>query len=71
MPGGHKGSRLSNLKAQRELAGFGIEKLARATNLSDRIIVNLEDGGNLEDDLCARIATTLSVSLVTLGQRQL
>jgi predicted transcriptional regulator len=71
MPGGHKGSRLDSLQAQRLVAGLDISGLARKANVSDYLIVEMERGGNCEVYEAQRIADALGVSLVTLGEKKL
>ena len=69
MAGGRPGTcRLDQLKVQRLLAGWSISQLARAVNIGDLTIVQLEAGGNIENAKAAEIATVLGVSLPTLGQ---
>jgi DNA-binding XRE family transcriptional regulator len=66
-----KGSRLDQLKAQRESAGHTITTLARKANVSDLTIVNLQNGGNCDPQEAQRIADALGVSLATLGEAKL
>jgi DNA-binding XRE family transcriptional regulator len=66
-----KGSRLDSAKAQRQAAGHTIGTLAKKANVSDRTIVNLENGGNCDPQEGQRIADALGVSLATLGEAKL
>jgi transcriptional regulator with XRE-family HTH domain len=70
MPGS-KGHRLDSLQAQRVAAGLTITGLAKKANVSDLLIVQAEDGRNIEAHEAQRIADALSVSLVTLGKKDL
>lgn len=63
--------KLVSLKAQRAAAGLTISGLAKKANVSDKTIVNLENGGNEDPWICQRIADALGVSLATLGNLDL
>jgi transcriptional regulator with XRE-family HTH domain len=72
MANGFRGSRLTNLKQQRQLANKTVQQLARESLTSDAIINNLENnGGNEEDWVIGRIAAALGVSRSTLGEQVL
>lgn len=72
MSTGKTGShRLDSLQAQRLAAGLTITGLAKKANVSDWTIKTLEDGGNCEGYESQRIADALSVSLATLGKKDL
>jgi DNA-binding XRE family transcriptional regulator len=65
---GGRAYRLDSMQSQRLSAGHTITTLARKANVSDRVIVNLENGGNCEVHEAQRIADALGVSLATLGK---
>lgn len=69
--GGSRGHRLDSLAAQRTSANLTITGLAKAANVSDWLIRQLETGGNCEPHEAARIANALGVSLATLGKKDL
>lgn len=48
---------------------FTVRDLARAANVSDRLVASLERGGNCEIHEAQRIADALSETLATLGTR--
>jgi DNA-binding XRE family transcriptional regulator len=58
-----RGLRATTLKARRELAGLTITALARAAACSDQTIVQLENGGNCDPDVFARILNALGPSV--------
>lgn len=62
-------TKLDSMQSQRLSAGHSITGLAKKANVSDRVIVTLENGGNVETHVAQRIADALGVSLATLGQR--
>lgn len=68
---GVRGQRLDSLKAQRIAAGLTVGQLAKKANVSDWLVKTLEDGGNCEGHEGQRIADALSVSLSTLGKKDL
>jgi DNA-binding XRE family transcriptional regulator len=62
-------SKLDSLQSQRLSAGHTVTTLAKKANVSDRTVIMLENGGNIETHIAQRIADALGVSLATLGQR--
>lgn len=66
---GSKGHVLTNMRAQRLVAGLSITEMARKANTSDWLIKQLEEGGNCEVHESQRIADALGVSLATLGKQ--
>ena len=71
--------RLDALRATREAAGLTIGRLASVASVSDLVIRTLEDnghgplniGGACSDEVAARIAAALAVSLGDLGVAEL
>jgi DNA-binding XRE family transcriptional regulator len=58
-----RGHRHPTLKARRELAGLSISRLASLTNVSDLTIIQLENGGNCDPYVTARILNVLGPSV--------
>lgn len=63
--------RLDNLAAQRLAAGWEVDDLARAANVSDWLVRQLEQGGVCEQSEAQRIMDALGVSAVTMGKADL
>lgn len=61
------GKTLPNLQAQRLIAGYSSDELARRSNTSDALVQRMEVGGECSGDEADRIAAALGVTLVTLG----
>jgi DNA-binding XRE family transcriptional regulator len=55
-----RGHRLPTLKARRLAAGLSITALAKAANVSDQTINQLENGGNCDPDITDRICNALA-----------
>ena len=68
---GSRGHRLDSLRAQRIAAGLSLGELAKKAKVSDQLLRGLEDGGNCEPHESQRLADALSVSLATLGKKDL
>lgn len=58
-----RGLRTTTLKARRELAGLTIGALAKAASCSDQTIVQLENGGNCDPEVYARLLVALGPSV--------
>jgi DNA-binding XRE family transcriptional regulator len=58
-----RGLRTPTLKARRELAGLTIPALAKAACCSDQTIVQLENGGNCDPEVYARLLVVLGASV--------
>jgi DNA-binding XRE family transcriptional regulator len=54
-----RGHRFDTLKTRRLAGGFTVTSLAKAANVSDQTIVQLENGGTCGPDEAARIVTAL------------
>jgi DNA-binding XRE family transcriptional regulator len=65
-----RGHRHPTLKARRELAGLTITRLAQLTNCSDRTITQLEQGGNCDPDVTARLFAALGPSVALTSNTQ-
>jgi len=65
-----RGHRLDGLQARRLLGGFSVGALAKAANVSDETIVQLENGGNCDPDITQRLLDALGppVSLTSNSQ---
>jgi predicted transcriptional regulator len=64
---GGSGYRTDNCKAQRELAGHSVSRLAQLANVSEWTITMLEEGGSADLGPCERIAAALGIDAATLG----
>lgn len=58
-----RGLRTTTLKARRVLAGLTISALARAASCSDQTIIQLENGGNCDPEVYARLLVVLGPSV--------
>lgn len=58
-----RGHRLPTLKARRVAAGLSVSELARRTNTSDRMIQDLENGGNCDPQITERLLDILGPSV--------
>lgn len=54
-----RGHRLPDLAARRIAAGLSISRLAKLANVSDLTIIQLENGGNCDEYVSARILAAL------------
>lgn len=63
--------KLDNMQSQRVSAGHSVTTLAKKANVSDHVIVRLENGDAQGPNVTQRIADALGVSLSTLGQRDI
>lgn len=64
-------ARADNCKAQREAAGATVQALAKAANVSDWTIRQLEAGGVATQGEIDRIAAALGITTTTLGKKDL
>ncbi len=55
-----RGDRLPGLQARRIAGGFTLSRLAYLANVSDLTIIELENGGNCDEDVMIRILNTLA-----------
>jgi len=62
-----RGYRLPTLKARRLLAGHSVSRLASLANVSDQTINQLENGGNCDPDVAARILNALGGTVALTG----
>jgi DNA-binding XRE family transcriptional regulator len=65
-----RGHRHPTLTARRELAGLTITRLAQLATCSDQTIVQLENGGNCDPDVTARILNVLGPSVALTSNTQ-
>jgi len=68
--GGARGVRLDTLQARRILGGLTIAGLARASNTSDRLIIELENGGSCEREVAQRILDALAPPVAITSNTQ-
>jgi len=69
MPGS-RGVRLDTLQARRVLGGLTISRLAFLANVSDRTIIELENGGNCDRDVGQRILDALASPVAITSNSQ-
>lgn len=65
-----RGHRLDSLAARRLLGGFSVGSLAKAANVSDETVIQLENGGNCDPDVTQRLIDALGPPVALTSNTQ-